>query len=108
MATPAWNDQRLRRREVGRVGEHGEGKERAPGLRQYRHSYRVAIQRACKRAGIAAWSPRQLRHTRATLIRQVYGLEAAKAVLGHADTKITEIYAERDLELSMKVMREIG
>jgi hypothetical protein len=32
-----------------------------------------------------------LRHTRAPLIRQEYGLEAAKAVLGHTDTKITEI-----------------
>ena len=50
----------------------------------------------------------QLRHTRATLIRQAYGLEAAKAVLGHADTKVTEIYAERDLGLAMRIMREIG
>jgi hypothetical protein len=31
-------------------------------------------------------------------------LEGAKAVLGHADTKITEIYAERDLELAMRIM----
>jgi hypothetical protein len=29
-------------------------------------------------------------------------------VLGHADTKITEIYAERDLGLAMRIMREIG
>jgi integrase len=58
--------------------------------------------------GLPVWSPRQLRHTRATLIRQAYGLEAAKAVLGHADTKITEIYAERDLELAVRIMREIG
>jgi integrase len=62
----------------------------------------------CRRAGIPVWSPRQLRHTRATLIRQAYGLEAAKAVFGHSDTKITEIYAARDLELAMRVMREIG
>jgi integrase len=68
----------------------------------------MAIQRACRRAGIPAWSPHQLRHTRATLIRQVYGLEAAKAVLGHADTKITEIYAARDIELASRVMQEIG
>jgi integrase len=79
-----------------------------PGLKYTRHSYRVAVQRACKRAGILPWSPRQLRHTRATMIRKAYGLEAAKAVLGHADTKITEIYAERDLELAMRIMREIG
>ena len=44
---------------------------------------------------------------RETMIRQMYGLEAAKAVLGHAVTKITEIYAERDLELATRIMREI-
>ena len=109
--TSAWHYRRLRRREPS-IDRDEEGKARelklAPGRRYTRHSYRTAVQRACLRAGIAAWSPRQLRHTRATLIRQAYGLEAAKAVLGHADTKITEIYAERDLELAMQIMREIG
>jgi hypothetical protein len=66
------------------------------------------VQRACKRAGIQAWSPRQLRPGRSPAIRKTFGLEAAKAVLGHTDTKITEIYAERDLELARRVMREIG
>jgi integrase len=68
----------------------------------------VAVQRACKKAGIPPWSPRQLRHTRATVIRQAFGLEAARTVPGHTDTKVTEIDAERDLELARKVMREIG
>jgi integrase len=77
-------------------------------LRYSRFSYRTAVRRACQRAGIPAWSPRQLRHTRATLIRRAYGLEAAKAVLGHADTKVTELYAERDLGLAVKIMGEIG
>jgi integrase len=81
---------------------------RLAGQRYTRHSYRTAVQRACLRADIAAWSPRQLRHTRATLIRQAYGLEAAKSVLGHAGPKITELYAERVLELAMRIMREIG
>ena len=31
------------------------------------------------------------------MIRQAFGLEAARTVLGHADTKVTEIYVERDL-----------
>ena len=110
--TSAWHYRRLRRREPSAAARSEEGEPRVlklgPGLRYTRHSYRVAVQRACRRAGIPAWSPRQLRHTRATLIRQAYGLEAAKAVLGHADTKITEIYAERDLELAMRIMREIG
>ena len=109
--TSAWHYRRLRRREPA-IDRDEEGKARelklAPGRRYTRHSYRTAVQRACLRAGIPAWSPRQLRHTRATLIRQVYGLEAAKAVLGHVDTKITELYAERDLGLAMRIMREIG
>jgi integrase len=106
----AWNDRRLRRKPAGDQTEGSEDKtpRPGPGQRYTRHSYRVAVQRACRRAGIAVWSPRQLRHTRATTIRQAYRLEAAKAVLGHADTIITEIYAERDIELAMRIMREIG
>lgn len=74
-----------------------------------RHSYRVAVRRACRRAGVPAWTPNQLRHTRATQIRAEFGsLEAAKAVLGHADTRVTEIYAERDLGLAAEVMQRMG
>src|SRR5262249_23386777 len=107
--TSAWNYRRLRRRAPS-TGQ-AEGTEvrqlkLGPGRRYTRHSYRIAVQRACRRAGVPGWSPRQLRHTRATLIRQAYGLEAAKAVLGHADTKVTEIYAECDLGLAVRVMRE--
>jgi site-specific recombinase XerC len=69
----------------------------------------VAVLRACRRAKVPAWTPNQLRHTRATQIRQAFGsLEAAKAVLGHADTRVTEIYAERDLALAAEVMRQMG
>jgi integrase len=109
--TSAWHYRRSRRKSCsGTPTEPVEPKvlKLQPGLKYTRHSYRVAVQRACKRAGIEAWSPRQLRHTRATAIRKAFGLEAAKAVLGHTDTKITEIYAERDLDLARKVMREIG
>jgi integrase len=75
-----------------------------------RHSYRLAVTRACRKAGVPAWSPRRLRHTRATQIRTAFGsLEAAKAVLGHADTRVTEQhYAARDLGLAAEVMKKIG
>jgi hypothetical protein len=42
------------------------------------------------------------------VIRQQFGLEASKAVLRHTDTKITEVSAERDLELATRIMWEIG
>jgi site-specific recombinase XerC len=54
------------------------------------------------------WSPNQLRHSRATAIRERYGIEAAQTVLGHADPRVTEIYAERDFAMAARIMREIG
>lgn len=54
------------------------------------------------------WSPNQLRYSRATAIRERYGIEAAQTVLGHADPKVTEIYAERDFEMAARIMKEIG
>lgn len=54
------------------------------------------------------WSPLQLRHTAATLIRMRYGLEASQVVLGHAKADTTQIYAERDLTKAHEVMAEIG
>jgi integrase len=81
---------------------------RKPGKKYTRFSYRNAVIRACGRAGIPCWSPRQLRHTGATRIRKEFGIEAAKAVLGHTETRITAIYAERDLDVAAKIMREIG
>lgn len=54
------------------------------------------------------WSPNQLRHSGATLIRERYGVEAASVVLGHSDPRVTEIYAERDFAMAARVMKEIG
>jgi len=71
-------------------------------------SYRRAVARACRKAGVEHWSPNQLRHSSATVIRERYGIEAAQMVLGHSDPKTTQIYAERDFETAARVMREIG
>ena len=54
------------------------------------------------------WSPNQLRHTAATRIRKEHGLEAAQAVLSHANADTTQIYAERDTEKAMEVARAMG
>ena len=73
------------------------------------HSYKQALQRAQKRAGVfPLWTPHQLRHGRATEIRQSYGLEAAQAVLGHASIDATQIYASRLFELARRVSDETG
>jgi integrase len=109
--TADWQRARARKKRAPRATARKRAAEvppRQPGSHYTRHSYRVAIQRACRRAGVPVWSPHRLRHTRATAIRQAYGLEAAKAVLGHSETKVTEIYAERDLGLAARVMHETG
>lgn len=111
---------------------------RAPRDHFTKDSFARAVQRACERAfGMPAelrriasnlsveqiaeqrrraqewrrlncWSPNQLRHSRATIIRERYGIEAAQTVLGHSDPRTTEIYAERDFQLAARIMREIG
>jgi integrase len=54
------------------------------------------------------WNPNQLRHSRATTIREKFGVEAAQVVLGHSDPRITQIYAEKNFDLAAKVMQQIG
>ena len=54
------------------------------------------------------WSPNRLRHSAATEIRRLYGLEAAATVLGHAKADVTQIYAERDYDKAANIARQIG
>jgi len=71
-------------------------------------SYRNAILRAARRAGVDDWTPNRLRHNAATTIRAEFGLEAAQVVLGHSKAAITEVYAERDLSKAGEVAMRIG
>jgi len=81
---------------------------KAPGERYDDRALGRAIDLVCRREGIPAWHPNQLRHSHATAVRARYGLEAAQAVLGHAEASVTQIYAERDLSLASKVAAEMG
>lgn len=54
------------------------------------------------------WSPNRLRHSAGTEIRKRYGLEAAQVILGHASADVTQVYAERDLQKAVDIMREVG
>lgn len=71
-------------------------------------AYRRAVWYACKQAGVAQWSPNQLRHLYATEVRAKYGLEAAQIMLGHSTADVTQIYAERDKEKAIQIAKEIG
>jgi len=57
---------------------------------------------------IPTWSPNQLRHTRATEVNNAFGYEAAQVTLGHAKADVTQIYAERNIDLAKRVARETG
>jgi integrase len=97
---------------------------RSAGNRYSEDSYRRAIHRACDKAFAVPvevsdsakmawrkqhrWSPNRLRHTAATEIRQHFGLEAARVVLGHSSVDVTELYAEQDSGKAAEIMRKIG
>ena len=73
-----------------------------------KRTYRQAIVRACRKAGVPEWSPNQLRHNAATRLRKEFGLDVARAVLGHCDADTTTIYAERDATLAADAMERVG
>jgi integrase len=81
---------------------------RTPQDQYDRRVYARAVARACKKAGVTHWHPHQLRHNCATKVRGLYGVEGAMAVLGHKIGIVTEIYAERDLQKAIEIMREMG
>lgn len=81
---------------------------RAPRDHYDRWSYAHAIARACKKAGVPRWHAHQLKHAAGTLVRQLHGAEAARVFLGHSSLKVSEIYAEADLNQVARIALEIG
>jgi hypothetical protein len=81
---------------------------RAPRESWTVRAYTKAVARACRKAGVEHWHVGQMRHTHATAVRALLGLEAAQASRGHARADVTQVYAERDLALAEKVAREMG
>lgn len=99
-STPLTPSQRARKREVHPL--------RSPGDHYSRANYANAIRRACLFAGVRRWHPNQLRHTAATRLRRRFGLEIARAALGHRSAVTTERYAEADTERVAEVMQQVG
>ena len=98
---PLSADQKARRRQAK--------PKRQPGVNYRRDSYGRAIVRACLDAGVAKWTPNQLRHSAATRIRrEEKSLDVARTVLGQRSPAVTAIYAERDLQGACDVMARLG
>jgi len=71
-------------------------------------TYRQAIARACRKAEVPCWAPNRLRHNAATRLRRDFGLDVAKAVLGHRLVETTQIYAEVDRARAMEAIEQVG
>ncbi|MCC9645010.1 site-specific integrase [Rhodopirellula sp. JC740] len=79
---------------------------RLPRDRYDPQSYRQAIQRAQKAAGVPHWFPYQLRHLNATTIRAALGgTEEAQALLGHSTALMTAHYAQESLEAAVRAAK---
>ena len=78
------------------------------GERYTVNSYRRAIQRACRKAGVPRWHPHQLRHNAGTFVRREFGVEAAQVMLGHRRADVTQIYAQANAALAEEVAAQIG
>jgi integrase len=98
---------------------------RKPGEHYSSGSYLVAVYRGCDRAfppppdmtneadtltwrRERRWHPHQLRHTAATMLRKEHGLEAAQVILGHRTLTVTQVYAEKNVEVAQAVMELVG
>lgn len=81
---------------------------RAPGSVFQPTAYAHAVARAARLAGVPHWHPNQLRHLFATEVRKAHGLEASQVLLGHAKADVTQVYAERDLALALRVAADVG
>jgi len=108
-------EKRRRRKTIGKDGrvqpsqrDRSRPNAAKPGDKYTKDAYNRAVSRACEMAGVAHWTPNQLRHSAGTEVRGKFGLDAAQAYLGHANASTTEIYAELDFEKAAQVAREIG
>jgi integrase len=81
---------------------------KTPGPRYTTDSYRRSIGVGCDKAGMPRWHPNQLRYLAATRLRREFGLDVARAVLGHSSPAVTEVYAELDLTKAAEAMARIG
>ena len=110
--TPAYPSER-RRVEQERQASRRRIRRRPPGEHYTTDSYRRAIAYALKKArktaaDLPGWFPHQLRHSKGTETRRLFGIEGAQLALGHSKANVTEVYAERDFEWAKEIARKIG
>ena len=68
----------------------------------------MAIVRAAKAAGVEPWAPYDLRHIRADLVEEQYGVEGVQAVLDHDSLNTSKHYLDRRRSLARRIAAEQG
>jgi integrase len=87
-----------------------------PGCRYTTRTFGATLHQAIERHNrkapadrqIPHWHPHQLRHTRALELKREFGLDVARAVLGHKSPVIAEHYATLDVGRAAEAMAKIG
>ncbi len=76
----------------------------------YTHvAFSCAVRRACKKAKVPPFTPYQLRHLKAVELRERYGLEHVRAVLGHSFQGMSDHYSKAaDKVLASRAASEAG
>ena len=67
-----------------------------------------ACKRGCIRAGVEVFTPYDIRRTVATNTRATLGKEEAGTLLGHADTRTTNIYLLDEVQEVIKVAKRLA
>jgi integrase len=82
---------------------------RRPGAHYTVGSYARAIYTACgQEPVIPAWSPYRLRHNAATRLRDQFGWEIARLILGHSTVQTTQIYVLDSWAKAGEAMQQTG
>jgi integrase len=99
---PIFSPLRVDERQAKRTGK------RKPGKVYSRAAYQQVVRRACRRAGVEAWSPNMLRHAFGGRAREAGGIEAAQMALGHSKPDTTLIYTSAAKARMMETLEKTG
>lgn len=82
--------------------------QRKAGDRYTPNTYNQAIRRACDAAGIQRFHSHQIRHATADRLKDLFGLEIARAALGHSSLSTTLIYVDESVRKAADAIRRVG
>jgi integrase len=85
-----------------------DGPKRQPRDQYDARTISKAIAVACRKHDLPRWHVHQIRHLAATMARREFGLDHARAALGHRSPGVTTLYAELSKEKAIQVASKLG